>query len=197
MHALPPNIRNRMAKKAAKVARLASARENLESTRASSGSVEVRAAFATIYCAPRASFSLILSLRPLLLRSRDLHVQQAKRTPAARKNRGQNAQGTPKRCLSSSAKRARKSAPCAPPSKRGSTKQKSAPLTSWPSLSASVGYASTSRRSSPMPMCASPNSSARRRRSSGLPSGRKRRNDRPSSEKRRRRRRRHAAENLW
>ena len=75
MNELPLNVRNRLAKKAAKDARLASAREKLESRRASSGSIEVRAAFATIYCTPRASFSLKLSLRPLLLRSRDLHVQ--------------------------------------------------------------------------------------------------------------------------
>ena len=54
MDALPPNIRNKMAKKAAKNARAATAREILERTRASSGSVEVRADFAIIYCAPRA-----------------------------------------------------------------------------------------------------------------------------------------------
>ena len=55
MGALLLNIRNKMAKKAAKIARLASAREKLESLRASIGSVEVRAAFVIIYCAPRAS----------------------------------------------------------------------------------------------------------------------------------------------
>ena len=42
MDALPLNIRNNMAKKAAKDARAATAREKLKSMRASSGSIEVR-----------------------------------------------------------------------------------------------------------------------------------------------------------
>ena len=53
MNELPLNVRNRLAKKVAKVARLASAREKSESMRASIGSVEMRAAYVIICCAPR------------------------------------------------------------------------------------------------------------------------------------------------
>ena len=154
MDALPPNISNKMAKKAAKNARAATAREILESTRASSGSVEVRAAFVTIYCAPRASFSIKLRLRPLLLRSRDLHVQQAKRTPAARKNRGQSAQGASKRRLSSSAR-------CVIKLSSAPFEQRPKPSARRPKLIAFTVVASTSRRSSSTPMCASVNSTRR------------------------------------
>ena len=151
MGVLPLNVRNRLTKKAAKVARLAFTREKLESARASSGSVEVRAAVATINCVPYASFSLKLSLRPLLLHSRDLHVQQARRTPPACQNRGQSAQAKPQRRSSSSAR-------CVLKLSSAPFEQRSKPSARRSKLIANAAVASTSRCSSLKLMCVSVNS---------------------------------------